>query len=479
MKIAYFDMIDSDQCAGIMGSQELLLYPIRDMVIKGIDWETGKVTAISKKQIIKNLNVNEPMFIDALLMTGTSFLPTFPPLQDAAISPRQPFTIVEAINMLRTSDKSVAATCTSFNDILQAQDPQWLDKYRKSRMVVSHFIYIAENGEVKVNDYDKLTGDNHEYLGLQLPAELFHYLNNGLIGPRMLSWITHTQIVVLPPLDGVSSEEYRRLITNQLVSVKEMTLGLLIPRLHRGIQHANITMKVWYDDKYGYTVNHRNLNPSPSQRAASWDVKEASVKQFFPKAQAGTIAFEIQALQNPEFAKLTITKERPKGIDSTSMITSVAIWRFLHLRGYINDSHELTSWGLALAKAISALEPTVAKNAEVSGLNEALLVAFEMIRFDLLNAKRRHEELHGLPLSGTEEDKDSLLLLSRCAALLKLRHQANGYTGPLSKNLLAFHSLASAVREANRDLIEAIVASMFMYAQSKRDRDDCWELSHG
>lgn len=472
-------MVDSDQCAGIMGSQELLLYPIRDSIIRSIDWDSKAVTAISKKQILKTLGgVSEAMFIDALLMTGTSFLPLFPPLQDSTVNPRQP-TVMDAINMLRTSDKSVATACASFNDILQDSDPTWLDKYHKARMVVNHFIYIAENGDVKVNDYDKLTRDNHEYLGLQLPSELFHYVNTGLIGPRMLSWITHCKIIVLPTLDGVSSEEYRNLISTQLVPIKEMTLGLLIPRLNRGIQHRDVTMTVWYDDKISHTVNHRNLQPSPSTRAAGWNLSDSTLKSSFPQTASGSIAFEVSSLKSPEFVKGTLSKDKLKGgLESSDAIVSVAVWKFLHLRDYIKDSHELTSWGLALSSAVSRLERTAKKYPDVPGLFEALLLGFELIRFDLLNAKNPHEELHGLPMQGSEEDKSSLLLLSRCATLLKLRHQANGYTGPLSKNLLAFHSLTSAVRDADRDLVEAIVASMFMYGQAKRDRDDGWEISH-
>lgn len=476
-QIAYFDMIDSDQCAGIMGSHELLLYPIKDSIIKSIDFEARDVTAISKRQMIKALNVGEHTFIDAFLMTGTSFLPSFPPLLDTNIVPRQA-SILEAVNLLRTSEKSMANACASFNDILQAQDPTWLDKYRKARMTINHFIYVAETGEIKTNDFEKLTSDNHTYLGLQLPAELFHYANTGLIGSRPLSWMTNSQILVQPTLDGVASEEYRRLITSQLLPIRETTLALLIPRLHRGIQHSKITMKVWWDNRYSYTLNTANIQPSPPQRAATWVVKATALNESSHQGAPGSIAFELLALQNADFARATISSEKPKGLDTADAIISVTIWRLLHFRGYVNDSHELTPWGQALSKSFAALEPTVKSNPDVPYLYESLLVAFELIRFDLLNAKNKHEELHGLPMNGSDDDKASLLLVSRCATMLKLRHEANGYTGPLSKNLLAFHSLISAVRETDRDLTEAIVASMFMYGQAKKERDDGFEISH-
>lgn len=468
-----------------MGSQELLLYPIYDSVIRSINWETKQFTVGSKNALVKELNVTPTVFIDALLMTGTSFLPTFPPLKEPSITTAQPYTIQDAVNMLRTTEKSVASVCTSFNDILQKQDPDWLDKYQKARMAVNHFLYMdTDTNAIKVANDDNLTGDNPEYLGLRLPEEIYHYLGRGLTSGRLLSWITHKKITILPTLDGVRSEEYKKLITSQLVPTYETALGLVIPRLHRGIQFMEIELKVWFDDGFSHKItNHRNLKPNPGDQASTWDVSEEVLKgQQLPSRRAGSIGFELLALKDPKFAKATVSKAKPtswrqKSINSAEMITSVATWRFLHHRGYVNDSHELTAWGKALALAMTELEVTVKENPDVPGLDEALLLAFDLIRYDLLNAKNPHAELFGLPMTGTEADRDSLLLISRCAVLLKLRHEENGYTGPLSKNLLAFFSQVAAVREANRDLVEATIISMFIWAQCERNRDDEVEIS--
>lgn len=470
-------MIDSDQCAGVMGPQELLAYPIKDSILRSFDWETKKVSAISKKSIMRALGVGETMLIDALLMSGTSFIDAFPPLREKSIYPSDEVSITDAVNLLRTSDKSVDNACASFNDILQGSDPEWLDKYRKARLAVQHFIHIAENGEIRVNDYEHLTQDNHEYLGLQLPAELFHYLNTGLIGSRILNCITHSQILVQPTLDGAASEEYKKLVTSQIIPIKEQTLGLMIPRVHRGIGHKTITMRVWFDSKFSYTLNHSALFPPPSQKVGSWDVKEKDIRSFYPADFAGPVSLEVMALVNTDFVSKTIAKEKViRGIDSAAMVTSVAIWRFLHLRGYVDDSHKLTPWGNALASTFINLREIMDGQPAIPGLDEATLLAFELIRFGLLNGKARDPQA-GYPRRGTDEDKTSLALISECASLLKLRHQVFGYTGPLNRNLLAFRSLSTTVREADRDLIEAIVASMFMFGQSQRERDDQLEIS--
>lgn len=465
-----------------MGPVELMLYPIHDVVIRSIDWEQQLVYGISKPSVLKYLNVSESVFVDAMLMTGTSFLPQFPPLEDPNLVKNQPASVFDAVNMLRTAEKSVTMICTTFHDILKSKDPNWLDKYRKARMAVEHFIYIDESGEVKVNKPETLTEDHHTYLGLQLPAELFHYLNTGLIQPRILSSITHTQLHVLPTLDGTYPPEYRKLVTEQTIRIKEAALSLLTPRLNRGLGFKPVSMKVWYDSNYSNTIRSTPENKDSSNKFTSWNVQEDVIKKYFPDFVHGSILSEVLALQKPEFAALTISsKDKDKDAKvrglSSPMIKSFTLWRFLHIRGYVDDQHQLTAWGSALAAALTAMQPVVAKYEEVPHLFESILVGMELIRFDLLNAKNKHEELRGLPMNGSEEDQQSLLLISRCATLLKMRHESFGYTGPLSKSLLAFRSLASELRSADRDLVEAILAFTFMVAQADRRRGDNWELS--
>ncbi|KAI0198994.1 nuclease-like protein [Astrocystis sublimbata] len=474
-QLAYLDMSNSSQSSAIMGSQELLLYPIQDLVIRWIEWENGTFGCFQKKTMIKNLGVSEAMFIDAFLMTGTNFLPGFPPLKEASITPRQPSTVQDAVNLLRTSEKSVANACNSFSDILSKRDPTWLQKYRRARMSVNHFTYIDETGEIKVHNPDTLTHDNWEYLGYRLPEELYHYLDRGLIGARLPSWISHGKIVVYPTLDGVGPAEYRNLVTNQLMSFRQLAIFLVLPRMNRGIQYKPIIVRVWYDDRYSHQIEYRPQDPQATkciQQAHGWDVKQDSVDKLFPNAKHGSVLFEVTALKNPQFSESTVLKGKTRNITSSNLLLSITIWRYLHLRGYTTDNHRLTPWGEALATSLEALESTVEDHPKVPGLFEAVLLAYELIRLDILNVRHSHPELNGLPMNGSNDDKVSLLLISRCALLLKLRHQANGYTGPLSKNFLCFRSLTSSVREAGRDLFEAIVASLFLYAQAERGRDD-------
>lgn len=462
-----------------MGPRELLLYPIKDPLIQDIDWDNNKFSAVSRDALMSQLGVDESLFVDALLVTGSSFLPPFP----ARAQPQQPFnTVRDAVNMLRANVKHVKQLCNSFDDILKEQ-PDWFDKFCKARMIVKHFIYISDKGVVEVENYDALTGDSHEYLGIRLPDELLHYLNTGLISPNLLSWITHSKLTILPTLDGIASTEYRNLVLDRLLPVRELALGLVVPRLNRGLHFKDIDVSTWFANQQLTTIRNSGFR-IPSPRVATWDIEEKAVTQHFPswgldapaiKDRAGSLAFEVLSLQKSEFAKDTVAKNGAKSkADSSSHLISSVIWRFLHLRDYVNDSHELTTWGKALATAITELEQTVKKNPKVPGLYEALLLAFELIRLDQLTAKPRQDELE------KGEVESPLLLISRCAVLLKLRHEAIGYTGPLRKDMLAYLSQVSAVREADRDLVDAIVAHLFLNNKSKRDREpsEYWDISN-
>ena len=470
-------MVGSDQCAGIMGSLELLLYPIHDCVITAMDWTAKRIHAVSKRQLVKHLGVSETMFIDASLMAGTSFLPIFPPLRDATVNPRQP-SVVDASNMLRTGNKNIATVCSNFADIVKVQEPQWLEKFYKARLAVDHFIYIAESGELKVNDFDKLTKGNYEYLGLRLPPELYYFLDKGLIGPRVLSWLTHKQVNVLPTVDGYVSDEYRDLVIKQLVPYYEDALGLIAPRLNRAFHHQKMKLNVWFDSTLSQSIKY-SLDSTGAVRIKNWHLSGEVFDKHFPKPESGKLAFELAALGDKEFIASVLKTKTTDSLESADSIVSLTWWRLLTIREYIDEKTlQPTKWGAALAKTIAALEPTVKKYPEFTTLSATAYLAFELLRLGLLNSKNQHAELQGFPANGSDDTKNAAVLISRVATLLQLRQDTSGYTGPLSKNLLAFHTLITTTGDATRALIDALLASAFLSNQANRDRSDYWEIGH-
>lgn len=83
------------------------------------------------------------------------------------------------------------------------------------------------------------------------------------------------------------------------------------------------------------------------------------------------------------------------------------------------------------------------------------------------------ERAHGT----TVIDKRNCMLISRIACLGKIQHQKKPYSGPLSRHLLAYQSIISRVRNTLRDLVEMILAAMFLEGSVQRERTDWIDLS--
>lgn len=70
------------------------------------------------------------------------------------------------------------------------------------------------------------------------------------------------------------------------------------------------------------------------------------------------------------------------------------MWRFLQLRGYVDDKHNLTAWGKCLEQALSTVDPT-------DNLEDAIFIAIEMLRMNLLNTKHWFSHVSGGPMRGS------------------------------------------------------------------------------
>jgi uncharacterized membrane protein len=84
-------------------------------------------------------------------------------------------------------------------------------------------------------------------------------------------------------------------------------------------------------------------------------------------------------------------------LSSQDEILANVFWRFLQLRGYIDEkTHQLTQWGACLEQALSVLDPS-------DTLEEATFLAIEMLRFGLLNSKQWFSHVSGGPMRGSGE----------------------------------------------------------------------------
>lgn len=83
-----------------------------------------------------------------------------------------------------------------------------------------------------------------------------------------------------------------------------------------------------------------------------------------------------------------------QALSSQDDILANVYWRLLQLRGYIDEKHQLTTWGQCLDQALSVLEPG-------EKLEEATFVAIEMLRLGVLNSTQWFSHLSGGPMRGS------------------------------------------------------------------------------
>ena len=175
-------------------------------------------------------------------------------------------------------------------------------------------------------------------------------------------------------------------------------------------------------------------------------------------------------------------------LKTTQEISANAIWRMLQLRGYVDEQHQLTPWGHVLHDALVVAGPA-------KEIQEAVMIAVDLLRFDALSADTMFPNYAGAPVNGTgnrnnastdsdsssyfpaDIDKRNCMLISRVACLGKIHHKQLPYSGPLSRHLTAYQGMASNIRNALRDLLEMILAAMLMEGSVDRNQSDWMALS--
>ena len=455
----------------MVGSSELFLYGV-DKIITKIDYEQATFTWISKQACMAKLGgISEEMFDDACLLLGSSLLDTFPPYE-TPIFHNKDNTIRDVIEKMKRSNMNAAAIIASHLDDPSVQSTQYQDKYRRAYMSLKHHVILTMDGKVEPLNAEQAPGDVHMFFAHQLPAELYTYLSRGVLSPQVPNWLTSEKISVSPPLDNAESEAYRTLVRDQLTPLRSQSLLLLAESMHRAYLFRKVTQRFWWDEKEERSITMRDL-PSIKDKIASWNVREQAIKEQSSALQAApfSLKFALASLKDTTFASKTVVPRNPKNPLSTDdEIVSNALWRFLQLREFIDQDHQLTAWGKCLEAALSSLDPS-------DGLEEPVFLAIELLRLDLLTEKDIFPTLSGGPMRGSETDKRNSLLLSRLACFGKFRHKPIGYSGPLSRQLLAYHSMGAAVRSGLRDLLEITLTSLMMNGDADRERNDFTDLS--
>ncbi|EAW17575.1 MKT1 family protein [Aspergillus fischeri NRRL 181] len=455
----------------VFGPSEALLFGI-DKLITRMDIESSQFFWITKQTCQDEMGrLSNEQFLDFCLLLGSSFLRTFPGFENPTF-PGKSVSIRDALPIFNQAGRNALALCAQFEEDRRVQELQYADAYKRAFMTVKHHVIMDVDGKVAPMDSENAPSDMHELIGQRLPEEIYFYLSKGVLGPEIPNYLTSGEVQISLPLGVEDTEIYRQTVSSTLTPIRTQSICLLSNSLHRFYQTKVINIRTWFDEKSDKSITLKTL-PSVKETIQAWKIRSDQLPEGVKKLQSTSspLKFAVRSLQDPEFgAKSLASSKDAQPLSSQDEILANVYWRFLQLRGYIDEKHRLTSWGVCLDQALSVLDPA-------DNLEEATFLAVEMVRFGLLNSKEWFSHVSGGPMRGSDEDKKFNILISRVACIAKIQHKNIGYSGPLSRQLLCYRSLISEVRSTLRNLIEVVLASLLLSGDASRDRNDWTEMS--
>ncbi|KAJ5107072.1 XPG N-terminal [Penicillium angulare] len=454
----------------VYGPSEAFLFDL-DKLVTRIETEPAQFTWLTKQTCQEELGrLSNDQFIEFLLLLGSSFLRPCPLFENPAYPGKLP-NISDALPMFNSAARSALAMCGQYEEHRRMNESQYVDRFKRAYLSVKHHVYMDIDGRVGPMNPENVSSDLHELIGQRLPEELYFYLSKGVLGADVPNYLTSGEVRISLPLGAEDTEVYRHLVGDTLTPIRIQSISLLANSLHRFYQTKEIHIRPWFDESSEQNINLKGL-PSVKETIQSWKISSSQFPESVKKLSAtpGSFKFALQSLNNSDFVSGSFATKETPALSAQEDILSNVMWRFLQLRGYIDDKHKLTAWGKCLEQALSAVEPA-------DNLEDAIFIALEMLRFDLLNTKHWFSHVSGGPMRGSEEDKTFNMLVSRVACIAKLQHKSIGYSGPLSRQLLCYRSLISEVRSALRNLVEVVLTGLLLSGDADRERKDWTEMS--
>jgi hypothetical protein len=275
----------SNKVHAIAGSSELLLFPC-EKIITSWEFELEQFRFIRRsrclaeaRKLTNNGDFSEDAFVDACLLAGSDFLPTLPSLETPQPKRGNMPKPLAAVDMIMgTGARSGYVVVQNNADDPRLKEMNYLDNYCKARLAVKHQPVVTKDGHVHPSVQGQLPNDAHEFIGQQLPEEIYTYLTRGLLNARILNWRATSEIIEQAPADGGDSVEYQNLVSSRIIPLRTTAINLLSSSLHNWFQHKDLTLKCWFPDSTGKshtsTISMKGL-PESRRTVEMWNVKEA------------------------------------------------------------------------------------------------------------------------------------------------------------------------------------------------------------
>ncbi|BEI90327.1 uncharacterized protein CcaverHIS019_0303970 [Cutaneotrichosporon cavernicola] len=465
----------------IWSDSEALLWPV-DRVITSVDW-SGSFTYYDKPRILADMSFSYDQFLDLALLAGCSLNRTFPLISEN-------FSMRSAMEYLRTG-KSGLGVCQAW--AVQLKGSGYLESFMRARLAIKYSLVLTTEGAClplplvvpppgQVVTPGDVPSDLDDIFSPRLPDELYFLLCRGMVSAQLVGYLASGVIDERQPL--ADSPEYRRfikdIITEGATSPRCTTLALLSAPLHHQWAQKRINAHYYFDPHYsppqGAAVPTTDLlTLSLVNKCSTWMVPHHVLGDELRRQSSSTIDLKlcIGTLEKEETIATTKKEKGSKVLERKDEVVANIIWRFLDVRGFVNNNHHQSPIGKAFHAACQAARVT-------DKLQEPIYIVLELLRAGVVHGNRfggpSAMALSGGPSFGSDEEQAYTLLFMRVLSVVPLNFRSEQWSGPLSRELLVFNSFVKATTKALRQLLEALNVHILLSGDARRMRDDYLDM---
>ncbi|OWZ61562.1 hypothetical protein AYX15_06241 [Cryptococcus neoformans] len=478
-QLAYLLQHPKGYIHAIYSSSECLMWPV-ERVITSSDWNNN-FQFVEKVRILNDLNLTSEQFLDFGILAGSSLSRTIP-------LPQSEFSIKNIADLVR-HHKSGISVCQNVRQEPPYKAQFYTESFWKARLAVKFSLVLTTEGacvplptvitpQQQAFTVQDVPGDLEEIFSPRIPDELYFHICRGLVSAQVVGWLTSGMIIEQQPL--LETGEYRRfikdVITEGPTSPRCATIALLADILHPDWSKRRINVHYYFDPPYapvrGAFVPFTDaLTQSLIGRCSDWMVPMFNLEMELRRQNSSTIDLKlcIGALASEELVHRTFKPKGDRVLDKKDEVVANSLWRFLEVRGFVQQNHAHSLIGKALYAAYT-----------VSRVNdrfqEPIYLILELLRAGVLHGGKwggpEAAPLLGGPSFGDEDEQNSVRLIMRCISVLPLVSRNQQWVGPLSQELLAFNAFVRGLSKSLRQLFEAVSVHLLLSGDGRRNRDD-------
>ncbi|SCU86557.1 LAME_0D06678g1_1 [Lachancea meyersii CBS 8951] len=467
----------------IYGPTELLLLSSVEKFILGMEFPNKEYRFIDKNRVLKDLRCSMEEFIDISMAVGNDIQPyTLSPL--GVYPTQQVFEI--ALDMVLTSGTDFYAY--QMVNPIKTETTQSVARYQKGVSALRYMPVLKENGKVELyspaergedlgssgsdtshsppssaGSSDVIPNDVHDVVAQRLPHEYYFYRSLGLISGKLLDALTTGVYAEEPPLDGGSSDSYRKLVKDSAEMFKNKEINQLTQPINRYYQIKPIKQVKWFAPDDPVTLTNRAI-PSIFDRINLLVVRTGQSNLQFSISQFISILVGAKDLSQSFMSKQVIFPNSvpqseklstPFDLMATNFLRALTLLEFFE-SDFSKGTLKPTAWGeILLSMSKDNLDAEFAESVFI------LLVFFKTGVLSLFQetTPATPSALSKATLRSYPKESLYILAITRVLSVFWIEQKPSNFHGPVDRKTLVFRDHLDFVKENLNDLFEATTVS--------------------